>query len=256
MIDRRNWAARMAMVVAAAGAIVTAAPAARAQEGTLEGAFEGKQVVVLIDMPGSQQGVDLYPDRPNSLDANNYGKRMKSFPVALRVGDSAMVTKVKVNGKRIEFQLGGGGFGTAGDNTDTAVHFTPAAPSQREKDLQDQINNTDDSDQKRYLQRQLEDLVRQRERDDRRNKQIAIDDAARREQQVTANRMTGGSRFNLNYNDKVPDARALEVRQLPCCYVWRSEHTESESAGRAECGGSGSWWRTCTGQFAVDYCGG
>jgi hypothetical protein len=204
MIDRRNWAARMAMVVAAAGAIVTAAPAARAQEGTLEGAFEGKQVVVLIDMPGSQQGVDLYPDRPNSLDANNYGKRMKSFPVALRVGDSAMVTKVKVNGKRIEFQLGGGGFGTAGDNTDTAVHFTPAAPSQREKDLQDQINNTDDSDQKRYLQRQLEDLVRQRERDDRRNKQIAIDDAARREQQVTANRMTGGSRFNLNYNDKVP----------------------------------------------------
>ena len=195
------------VAIAAAGAAVAAfafAPAAGAQESALQAAFEGKQVVVLLDMPGSQQGVDLYPDRPNSLDANNYGKRMKNFPVALRVGDAVMVTKVKVSGKRIEFQLGGGGFGTAGDNTDTAVHFTPAAPSQREKDLQDQINNTDDPDQKRYLQRQLDDLVRQRERDDRRNKQIAEEDAARRQQQVTANRMTGGSRFNLNYNEKVP----------------------------------------------------
>ena len=217
MMGGRGW--RMAMwkaalsagarcvVIAAAGAAIAAfafASAAGAQESALQAAFEGKQVVVLLDMPGSQQGVDLYPDRPNSLDANNYGKRMKNFPVALRVGDAVMVTKVKVSGKRIEFQLGGGGFGTAGDNTDTAVHFTPAAPSQREKDLQDQINNTDDPDQKRYLQRQLDDLVRQRERDDRRNKQIAEEDAARRQQQVTANRMTGGSRFNLNYNEKVP----------------------------------------------------
>ena len=141
-------AARMAFTMAAC-ILMLAAPSVRAQEATLDQFFEGKQVVVLIDMPGSQQGVDLYPDRPNSLDANNYGKRMKSFPVSLRVGDSAMITKVKVSGKRIEFQLAGGGFGTAGDATDTSVHFTPAEKSQREKDLQDQINNTDDSDQKR-----------------------------------------------------------------------------------------------------------
>jgi hypothetical protein len=208
MIGGRRWAeifpvAACVMVCAAAAAV--AAPVARAQESALQAAFEGKQVVVLIDMPGTQQGVDVYPDRPNALDANNYGKRMKSFPVALRVGDSAMITKVKVNGKRIEFQLGGGGFGTAGDSTDTAVHFTPADKSSREKDLENQISNTDDPDQKRYLQRQLDDVRRQRERDDRRNQQIAQDDAARRQQQVTANRMTGGSRFNLNYNGKVPD---------------------------------------------------
>jgi hypothetical protein len=199
-----NFLAVAACVITAAVATFACAPVARAQESALQAAFEGKQVVVLLDMPGSQQGVDIYPDRPNALDANNYGKRMKSFPVALRVGDAVMVTKVKVSGKRIEFQLGGGGFGTAGDSTDTAVHFTPAAPSQREKDLQDQINNTDDSDQKRYLQRQLDDLVRQRERDDRRNQQIAQQDAARRQEQVTANRMTGGSRFNLNYSANVP----------------------------------------------------
>ncbi len=202
----RRWAGILpvaACVIASAATI--GAPVAGAQESALQAAFEGKQVVVLLDMPGTQQGVDIYPDRPNALDANNYGKRMKSFPVSLRAGDSAMITKVKVNGKRIEFQLGGGGFGTAGDSTDTAVHFTPADKSQREKDLEDQINNTDDPDQKRYLQRQLDDVRRQRERDDRRNQQIAQQDAERRQQQVTANRMTGGSRFNLNYNSKVPD---------------------------------------------------
>jgi hypothetical protein len=177
----------------------------RAQDqAALSGAFEGKQVIVLIDMPGTQKGVNIYPQRPNPFDANDYGKQMKGNPVALRVGDAVMITKVKVGGKNIEFQLGGGGYGTAGDNTDTAVHFTPADKSRREKDLEDQINNTDDPDQRRYLQRQLDDLRRQRERDDRRNQQIAQDDAARRTQQVTASRMTGGSRFNLNYNGKVP----------------------------------------------------
>jgi hypothetical protein len=210
MMGGRNWggrcsAAARVMSAGVALAAMVVAPVAKAQESALQAAFEGKQVVVLMDMPGTQKGVNVYPDRPNALDANDYGKQMKNTPVALRVGDSVMVTKVKVNGKRIEFQLGGGGFGTAGDSTDTAVHFTPADKSQREKDLENQISNTDDPDQKRYLQRQLDDLVRQRERDDRRNKQIAEDDAARRQQQVTANRMTGGSRFNLNYNSKVPD---------------------------------------------------
>jgi len=208
MIGGRIWSGRLSVaagVIVAAVATFACAPVVCAQQSALQAAFEGKQVVVLLDMPGTQKGVNIYPDRPNALDANDYGKQMKSTPIALRVGDAVMVTKVKVDGKRIEFQLGGGGFGTAGDNTDTAVHFTPADKSQREKDLQDQINNTDDPDQRRYLQRQLDDLVRQRERDDRRNQQIAQQDAARRQEQVTANRMTGGSRFNLNYNSKVPD---------------------------------------------------
>ena len=70
-------------------------------------------------MPGSQQGIDIFPQRNNMLDAKAYGKRMKSFPIALHNGDAVMVTTVKVKDKLIEFQLGGGGFGTFGDDTDT-----------------------------------------------------------------------------------------------------------------------------------------
>jgi hypothetical protein len=197
---------RFPAVMAMAWVCVIAAPGvARAQDqAALAGAFEGKQVVVLIDMPGTQKGVNIYPQRPNPFDANDYGKQMKSNPIALKVGDLVMITKVKVGGKNIEFQLGGGGYGTAGDNTDTAVHFTPADKSNREKDLENQIANESDPDQRRYLQRQLDDVRRQRERDDRRNKEMAQDDAARRTQQLAQNRMVGGSRFNLNYNGKVP----------------------------------------------------
>ena len=146
----------------------------RAQDAqSLSQFFEGKQVVVKIDMPGSQQGIDIFPQQPNSLDAKAYGKRMKSFPIALHNGDAVMITTVKVKDKLIEFQLGGGGFGTFGDDTDTSVKFTPAPKSDREKDLENQLANTDDSDQKASIQRELDYLRRQRERDDQRNKAMA-----------------------------------------------------------------------------------
>jgi hypothetical protein len=93
----------------------------------LSGFFEGKQVVVKMDMPGTQKGVDIYPDRQPTLDTKSYGDRLKQFGVSVQHGDRVMVTKVKVAKDNVEFQLGGGGFGTAMDNSDTSVHFTPRA---------------------------------------------------------------------------------------------------------------------------------
>jgi hypothetical protein len=176
-----------------------------AQEATtLSQFFEGKQVLVKIDMPGSQEGIDIYPQRPNSLDAKSYGSRMKSFPVSLRNGDSVVITTVKVKDKLIEFQLGGGGFGTFGDNTDTSVNFIPANKSQREKDLEDQLRHTDNRDERDRIQRRLDDLRRQRERDDQRNRAMAERTAAIKRERVNDERAKGGSRFNLKYDCKAP----------------------------------------------------
>jgi hypothetical protein len=160
--------------------------------------FEGKQVVVKIDMPGTQKGVEIYPDRPRPLDAKSYGDRMKDFGVSLRQGDTTMVTKVKVNKDNVEFQLGGGGYGTARDNTDTAVHFTPAAKSDREKELENQLNNETDPDRRRSLQRELDYVRSDRERKDAYNRARAEDDAAMRTQQLAMKRQQGGSRFNIH----------------------------------------------------------
>jgi hypothetical protein len=160
--------------------------------------FEGKQVVLKMDMPGTQKGVDVYPGRPQPLDLKSYSDRMKDFGTALQRGDSVMVTKVKVLKDNIEFQLGGGGYGTARDNTDTTVHFTPSDKSDREKELQNQLRDETDPDRRRSLQRELDYVRSERERRDRINQSRAEDDAARRAQQVGISRQQGGSRFNVH----------------------------------------------------------
>ena len=58
-------------VVASLAAVVlgvAAAPVHAQTEWDLKQAFEGKFVIVKMDMPATQRGVDLYPDRQPSVD--------------------------------------------------------------------------------------------------------------------------------------------------------------------------------------------
>src|ERR1700722_10003963 len=184
-------------------AVFAWALSARAQNpDALAPYYEGKQVTVKIDMPATQKGVDIYPNRPQPLDAKSYGDRLKEFGVSLQKGDTTMVTKVKVNKDNVEFQLGGGGFGTAGDNSDTSVHFTPADKSDREKELENQLNNESDPDRRRSLQRELDYVRSERERRDAYNRARAEDDAARRTDQIGMKRQQGGSRFNVRMDTR------------------------------------------------------
>jgi hypothetical protein len=190
------------------------ADAAAQNPDALSPFFEGKQVMVKMDMPGTQKGVDIYPGRTPSLDAKSYGDRMKEFGVSLQNGDTTMVTKVKVNKDNIEFQLGGGGYGTAMDNTDTSVHFTPADKSDRERELERQLSNENDPDRRRSLQRELDHVRSDRERRDAYERSRAEDDAADRAQQVAIKRQQGGSRFNIHVDArKMGDSLTPQVVQ-------------------------------------------
>ena len=66
---------------------------------------------------------------------------MKTYGVALRKEDRVMITTIKVNKKNIEIHLGGGGYGTWGDDTGTV---TPeyVGKSRRESDLEKERKNT------------------------------------------------------------------------------------------------------------------
>jgi hypothetical protein len=184
------------------GAVLGTPLVARQSPDALSQYFEGKQVTVKMDMPGSQKGVDVYPGRPQPLDTKGYQDRLKAYGVSLRNGDQVMITKIKVKSDNIEFQLGGGGFGTAGDNTDTSVHFKPAEKSAHEKELEDQLSKETDEDRRRSLSRELDDVRRDRERQDRRNQRMAEDDATNRKEQVLEKRVQGGSRFNIRIENK------------------------------------------------------
>jgi len=83
-------------------------------EIVLRRAFEGSTVRVKIDLPATNEGVDIQYRGEPPLDFRSYLQRLNRFGVSLRNGDSVMVTAVSVKGKNIEFQLGGGGYTRAG----------------------------------------------------------------------------------------------------------------------------------------------
>ena len=166
-------------------------------EGTLKRFFESKQVRVKLDLPGTDDGVDLYPQREPVLDAGKYGQRRARHQIALRQGDLAMVTRVHVKGKNIEFQLNGGGYSGAS----VAPSLPMVTKSRYERDLENDLKNTTDSRERSRIQSALSRersrrYAEERERD-RRQKQLEIEmrpEFERRERD-------GGARFNLWFND-------------------------------------------------------
>jgi hypothetical protein len=183
---------------------VSCAPAYAQSEPELRDFFEGKSVVVKLDMPATQQGVDVFPDARRAIDFAEYSARVKATGVAIRSGESVLVTRVRVKDKLIEFQLAGGGFGTFGDDTSTSVSVPSVAKSRRERDLERLVKDETDRDRKRRLQRELDDLRNEREREDGRNKAAAATAEEAKKARVATTRLHSGSRFNIRYQEGVP----------------------------------------------------
>lgn len=194
---------RFTFMLAALALALSSAPA-RAQNSTLESYFTGKQVIIKIDMPGTQKGIDLRFNKPTPMDRKEYSGRIKQFGVAIRQGDVARVTSVVVKKDMIEFQLDGGGFGTARDDTSTTVEAKAVPKSDYEKDLENQIANTDDPDKKASLQRDLDRERARRERQDSINQHQAQVASQMKAQEVAGKRMEGGSRFNVRWSGSIP----------------------------------------------------
>lgn len=98
------------------GLVVMMVARADAQdERHLKQAFEGKRITLLIEMPASQEGIDIIPGSRRPLDFEKYSGRLKKHGTAIREGERAMITKIRVKDDLIEVQLGGGGYGTFGD---------------------------------------------------------------------------------------------------------------------------------------------
>jgi hypothetical protein len=182
---------------------VFAAPARAQSEPELRDFFEGKSVVVKIDMPATQEGIDLYPDAKRAIDFAQYSARLKSTGVAIRNGESVMITKIRLKEKLIEFQLAGGGYGTFGDDTGSVSAVT-VPKSNREKDLEKLVKSETDRDRQRRLQRELDDLRSDRAREDARNKSVAATAEEAKKARIATTRLHGGSRFNIRYTEGVP----------------------------------------------------
>lgn len=189
-----------------------AGPLAAQDEAALRSYFEGKTVLVKLALPASEAGVDVYPAAAQPVDFPEHAKRLKKYGVAIQAGQPALVTKLKVKDKLIEFQLDGGGYGTSGDPTDPTVAVATVPKTQREKDLEDAVKKQTDPAEKRRMEHELDGLRADREREDRRNRAMAADATERRREYLQGRRLQGGSRFNVRYPKGVPvEAIRVEV---------------------------------------------
>ncbi|MEO6237090.1 MAG: hypothetical protein ABIQ52_08825 [Vicinamibacterales bacterium] len=198
---------RLLLAVCLCAAVCNSAHAQ--SEPELRDFFEGKTVVVKLDMPATQEGVDIYPDARRIVDFNQYSARVKATGVAIRTGESVLITKIRVKDKLIEFQLAGGGFGTFGDDTGS-VSAPTASKSRRERDLERLVKDETDRERQRRLQRELDDLRADRAREDSRNRATAATAEEAKKARIATTRLHSGSRFNIRYQEGVPPGLAAD----------------------------------------------
>jgi hypothetical protein len=191
------WALAVAVLISGA---------ALAQGGSaLQNAFLGREVEVKIDMPGTQQGIDLNFSSGQPLDWRTYSQRIKGFGIAIRKGDTPTVTSIVVKKDRIEFQLDGGGYGTFWDDT-SRVMPRMIGKSNYEKQLERDLQNETDQRKRDQLRRELDRERSRREREQwAENSRAQIADQIK-QSEINTKRTQGGSRFNLRWSGSIPEA--------------------------------------------------
>jgi len=207
--------------------LFTAATAHAQSEDALRQYFEGKRVVLRQDMPATQLGVDISVglDGQGKMTFDAYSRNLRTYGVSLANGASVMVTKVKVKGDAIEFQLEGGGYGVFGDITDPSVSWTPVPKSDRERELEKQLERVSDHRERERITDELNSLRRRRDRENDRLRRGAEDQTRANAEAIAARRGQAGSRFNLRFPAKLtPDQLKsdLVVRALSqyVSYPW------------------------------------
>ncbi len=225
--------------IALLGCMLVSSPLYGQSESALKQFFEGRIVVVKIDMPASHDGVNVYPKRAVSIDSREYISELKKYGTAFPRGRKVRITLIKTKSKHIEFQLDGGGWGTA-----TSVYkarWPYVNKSRREVELERKIDNEEremeqeieklerkidnetNSGAKRRMEQELVKLEReldkqtyssrtrgmvrlQRERWIRNNSSPEMKEKINAwEKAKSLERLAGGSRFNIRYDSRLTD---------------------------------------------------
>ena len=188
-----------------AGTAIFAVTISTQTEAELKNYFEGRKVEVKLDMPASRGGVNVYPERNQILDFGHYRELLKKYGIGIRDGERIMITKIKVKDKHIEFQLGGGGYGSWTDETSADIYVPSASKTVREKNLEKDLKNENDPGKRRAIKEELSSLRRRRERENSRNQAetAAAEEIAK--QRIQDKRLQAGSRFNIRFERQVAE---------------------------------------------------
>ena len=147
----------------------------------------------------------MYPLDQMPVNFREVAERLKDNSTALKIGQQVMVTKVLVKGNsHIEFQLGGGGYGTFGDNTTSSVSTVSQGETKAEKALRDSIKKAAGPTKRKQFEKELASLRSERERENARAEAEAKQAQSVMEANLRAKRAESGSRFNVRYRNGIP----------------------------------------------------
>lgn len=187
----------------------------KAAQARLKQYFEGRRVVVKLDMPAARSGIDISPEKPQQIDFSKIARHIGEYGVSIRNGDSPTVTEVEVSKDEIEFQLDGGGYGSPSDSS--SEPHVPSSPSrssksQYEKDLETELKTATDSARIKYLHKELDRERDRRDREYRRDSEEYERAVRYRDEYRRERRPTRGSRFNLKF--KTTDTSTVTPEEL------------------------------------------
>ncbi|MFN8580460.1 MAG: hypothetical protein U0163_05705 [Gemmatimonadaceae bacterium] len=196
---------RKSILIGGAVASLGMRPLAAQDENALRAAFEGKVVTVKMDMPATARGVEVFPQQSMPVNFREVAERIKDYGVALKMGQQVMVTKVLVKrDSHIEFQLGGGGYGTFGDYSPSSVSASSEPESKLERALKDSIKSAPGPTKRKQFEKELATARESRERENDKAKAEALQANAARETLLRQRRAEAGSRFNVRYKGGIP----------------------------------------------------
>lgn len=183
--------------------LFSAGTACAQSEADLKQFFEGRRVEVKVEMPASRGGVNVYPERTQTLDFGHYRNLLKKYGIGVDEGERIMITKIQVKDRHIEFQLGGGGYGGLGDEKVPTVYVPQAGKTSREKNLEREIKNETDERRRRRLRERLDDLRWERQTENNRNRAEVADAEELARQRIQEKRLQAGSRFNIRFDRRL-----------------------------------------------------
>jgi hypothetical protein len=179
-------------------------------EDRIKRSLEGRHMIVKMDMPASDMGVDVFVDNTNvSIDQDRYKRLLRESGIGIKEGSRPRITSVRFAGGGIELDLDGGGSPSRDWVVGRATlnEPVPVAKSDREVELERRLQDERNNSVIAALRAEL-DAEQTRRLDLEQRNHVAFNRAAKlRIEHINENRKNMGSKLRIiirSRNESVP----------------------------------------------------
>ncbi len=179
-------------------------------EDRIKRSLEGRQMLIKMDMPAADVGLDIFVDNTAvSVDQEKYKRLIRENGVALKEGSRPRITAVRFAGGGIELDLDGGGSPSRDWVVGRVALNAPApvAKSDREIELERRLQDERNNSVIAFLRTELDAERTRRVEQDERNLSAFSRAVRLRTEYIDENRKNWGSKLRIiirSRNESVP----------------------------------------------------